>query len=152
MINQSIHTLDLLCRWLGPCTNVKAVMQNHHHEGVIEVEDTLAAALAFDDKKALFYATTGYVEDSPVLLELHGTEGTIRMEGDIVTLRTGKEECRIKTGLNQSHGGKAYWGTGHEACIRDFYDSIETGRVFQNELLSVENTMDAMMKIYDYCR
>ena len=152
LINQSIHTLDLLCRWMGACTNVKAVMQNHHHEGVIEVEDTLEAALTFGEKEALFYATTGYVEDAPVLLELHGTAGTIRIEADTVTLRTAEKECRIRTGINNVRGGKAYWGSGHEACIQDYYKCIETGRVFQNELLSVENTMDAMMRIYECCR
>lgn len=152
LINQSIHTLDLLCRWLGPCTGVKASMQNHHHEGFIEVEDTLEAALCFGDKKALFYATTGYVEDSQVLLELHGSEGMIRLEGDVVTLRTGGEERVITSGYGPDHGGKVYWGCGHEACICDFYKSIESGSVFQNELMSVQNTMDTMMKIYEYCR
>lgn len=152
LINQSIHTLDLLCRWLGPCTGVKASMQNHHLEGVIEVEDMLEASLEFGDKKALFYATTDYVEDSNVMLELHGSEGVIRLGGDKVILRTGSEECVITSGYAQNHGAKAYWGCGHEACICDFYRSIESGSVFQNELASALDTMDAMIKIYEYCR
>lgn len=152
LINQSIHTLDLLCRWLGPCTGVRGSVHNHHLQGITEVEDTLEASLSFSDKTALFYATTGYVEDSPVIIELHGSQGKIRIESDTVTLHTGDKECIIKAGSLDGHGGKTYWGAGHEACIRDFYNCIKKGSAFQNELLSVEKTMDAMMKIYENCR
>ena len=41
LINQSIHTLDLLGQFLGRATQVEASMMNHHLKGVIEVEDMM---------------------------------------------------------------------------------------------------------------
>ena len=38
LINQSIHTLDLLVQFLGRAKGVEAAMANHHLKGVIEVE------------------------------------------------------------------------------------------------------------------
>lgn len=41
MINQSVHTLDLLAYFLGTPLAVEAGIQNHHLKGIIEVEDTM---------------------------------------------------------------------------------------------------------------
>ena len=43
LINQSIHTMDLLVRFLGRPRQVEAPIANHHLKGVIEVEDTMEA-------------------------------------------------------------------------------------------------------------
>ena len=43
LINQSVHTQDLLCFLLGDPTTVDATMTNQHLKDVIEVEDTLEA-------------------------------------------------------------------------------------------------------------
>ena len=48
--------------------------------------------------------------------------------------------------------GRAYWGSGHKACIADFYHSIETGKPFRNHPGSCENTMKTLFSIYDQCR
>ena len=49
LINQSIHTLDLLLRYLGLPEQVEASCSNHHLKGIIEVEDTVEAWMAFGD-------------------------------------------------------------------------------------------------------
>lgn len=41
LINQSVHTLDLLAYFLGTPLAVEAGIQNHHLKGIIEVEDTM---------------------------------------------------------------------------------------------------------------
>ena len=48
LINQSVHTQDLLCFLLGNPTTVDATMTNHHLKNVIEVEDTLEAYIDFN--------------------------------------------------------------------------------------------------------
>ena len=53
LINQSIHTLDLLVRFLGRPRQVEASIANHHLKGVIEVEDTMEAYLNFGGPSAL---------------------------------------------------------------------------------------------------
>ena len=51
LINQSIHTLDLLGQFLGRATQVEASMMNHHLKGVIEVEDMMEAYLTFGEAR-----------------------------------------------------------------------------------------------------
>lgn len=149
LINQSIHTLDLLLRWLGEPDTVETRMTNHHLQGIIEVEDTVEAFLGFSGgKRACFYATTAYVSDAPVLIELACEKGSIRLEEEKVIVKDlqGQEKTFL---LNAgSVPGKSYWGSGHAACIRDFYRSLDSEAEYENSLASTANTMKVMMKMY----
>lgn len=149
LINQSIHTLDLLLRYLGEPCKVSGSVSNHHLPGVIEVEDTVEAWMEFPkDKRACFYASNGYATDAPILLEIQGTRGRICMNGPEVSvwIKNGKVERYVR---EQEKGiGKNYWGCGHRACIREYYQKLQNGEVYQNNLAGVENTFRTMMKIY----
>lgn len=150
LINQAIHTLDLLTYFFGEVKGVEVSMHNHHLKDVIEVEDTVEAYMTFQFGTVCFYATSAYAEDSPVLLDIVCEEGHIRMEGDRLNIwnRNGNKITYNFAG----HGvcmGKKYWGNSHGACIQDFYDCIETHRIYRNDLESVENTMSVMFKMYN---
>ena len=152
-MNQSVHTLDLLLRYLGEPAVVCGRTANHHLAKEIEVEDTVEAWLEFHDgKRACFYASNGYVTDAPVYLELQGEKGRLCLNGaDLTVYRDGEEP--IHTICNQQSGiGKSYWGCGHKACIEDFYHCLETGEIYQNSLSSVENTFRTTMRIYEAAR
>ena len=61
MINQAIHTLDLLCQFLGKPISLKASCQNHHLDSVIEVEDMCEGMVTFEgDCRCVFYTTTAF--------------------------------------------------------------------------------------------
>ena len=150
LINQSIHTLDLLVRFLGKPTQVEATMTNHHLRGVIEVEDTMEAYLTFGDVHALFYATTAHCVDSPVLIELECEKVTIRME-------EGELRLAWKDGTRQDFSlvppkspatGKAYWGASHGLCIRDFYECLRKNLPFLNSISGVRDTVELMLETY----
>lgn len=149
-VNQSIHTLDLLLRYLGKPETVEATLSNHHLKGRIEVEDAVEAWMAFGDgKRACFYASNGYASDAPVFLELEGEKGRITVNGSEVTLWTsigGIEHFSYDT---KSGIGKGYWGCGHQACIREFYRCLEQRSMFQGDVKGVETTFDTMMRIYE---
>jgi len=154
LMNQSIHALDLLLRWLGKPVKTEASMRNHHLKGIVEVEDTLEAYMEFtqgkDPVRASFYATTAYVSDAPVLIEIAGERGFIRVEGDTVTYQeAGEMEPVIWRSKKSLVPGKSYWGSGHEACIHDFYDCVSTGKAYGNDLKSVRLTFNTMMDIYE---
>ena len=76
LINQSIHTMDLLGVFLGKPVSVEAQTANHHLPGVIEVEDMMEAYIRYADAAACFYATTAYTEDAPPLIELSCEKGS----------------------------------------------------------------------------
>ena len=150
LINQSIHTLDLLLRYLGMPEQVEATIANHHLKGAIEVEDTVEAWMDFEDgKRACFYASNGYTADAPVLLELQGEQGRITVNGSEVTLWTAEEGAKYFSYETENGIGKGYWGCGHQACIRDFYRCLEEDRRFQGDVKGVETTFETMMRIYE---
>ena len=127
MINQAIHTLDLLLGLFGEMPEtIDATTANHHLRGVIEVEDTCEARMVFSGARtALFYATTAYGEDAPNLLEVKCGEHRILLYGDQLfcdgkLVPTQEEEV---TSL-----GKKCWGNGHFRLIGMFYDSIREGK------------------------
>lgn len=150
LINQSIHTLDLLLRYLGTPKVVKGSTANHHLEDMIDVEDTVEAWMEFEGgRRGCFYASNGYAGDAPVLLELQGEKGRMMMNGQEVTLYV-EDKAPEHFLCEQTQGiGKGYWGCGHKDCIRDFYECLENGKPFQNSLNGVENTFYVMMKIYN---
>lgn len=152
LINQAIHTLDLLLQFMGKPEKVEASVHNHHLKGKIEVEDTVEAWLSFaEGKRACFYASNGYVSDAPVFLELECRNGTVSiMDKCILLSKKNKMPEIISVGQDEKKGiGKDYWGDGHLECIKDFYDSLLTERKFQNNLEGVKTTMQTMMKIYE---
>ena len=150
LINQAIHTLDLMLRYLGKPETVKASIHNHHLPGVIGVEDTVEARMSFaNGKRACFYASNGYAADAPVILEIQGDRGRIMICDNEVTVcgREGAPEhiiCEETKGI-----GKGYWGAGHLACIRDFYEAVSAGKAPATDLKGSEVTFDTMMRIYE---
>ncbi len=151
LINQSIHTLDLLIYLMGKPDMVEGSMANHHLKGVIQVEDTLEAWLGYPEKTAVMYATTAYSQDAPVLLDFHFENAVVRLEGAELEIRRDGETER-QTFENPAALGKGYWGTGHGTCIQDFYDALEKNRPYQNDTSSVRDTVDVMLSLYEQCR
>lgn len=147
LINQAIHTLDLIIGFLGLPDQAEAAMRNHHLRDTIEVEDTAEIYLRKDDVPALLYASNAYSQDAPVIIELHFEQAVIRLEGDLMTVIQdgGKREIPCVT---DPVLGRSYWGAGHIACIMDFYQSIEAGTPYRNDPASCDATMQTLLKLY----
>lgn len=151
LINQSIHTLDLILRYLGKPDMVRASLANYHLEGAIEVEDTVDAWMAFPGGgRACFYASTAYVADAPVIIELQCEKGSINIIDNCITIRRHGEETETITVNEDKVQGKSYWGNGHLKCMRSFYQSLKEKTAYQNDISGVKNTMETMMKIYNF--
>lgn len=154
LINQSVHTMDLLVRFLGQPTEVEASISNHHLKGVIQVEDTMEAYISFGGTPALFYATTAHCENSPVFVELTAENAVLRMEEQEVCIRWKDgtvERFSLASPLSPATG-KAYWGTSHGLCIGDFYRCLLTGERFPNDIPGVTPTVELMLSAYESAR
>jgi predicted dehydrogenase len=149
LINQAIHTLDLLTELLGAPSFVEAQIANHHLKGIIEVEDTLEAYIDFHGCPSVFYATTAYCDNAPVFLELACERATLRIEETEVACwwNDGRKD-RIQFD-QPSTVGKDYWGNGHYACISDYYDCLRSGRPFPIGIPEIRTTMNVMLGIYE---
>lgn len=152
LINQSIHTLDLLLRYMGRPIRIAASMNNHHLRNIIEVEDTFEAWMEFEKgQRAVLYATTAYSEDATIIMELSFENGRVMMiDKMIYVYPNGKETKMINCEFDmQNCFGKSYWGNGHLACIRDFYDCIIQGKKYQNDIDGVSNTLYTTIRLYE---
>lgn len=131
LINQSIHTLDLL-QWLGgDIQRVRGQASTLVLEDVIEVEDTAHAVLDFaSGARAVFFATNGHVADAPVDIEVIFEHGTLIQRRESLYLYKDGEETLLCHPPEQENFGKSYWGIGHARCIEDFYECILANRPF----------------------
>lgn len=149
LINQSIHTMDLMNWFMGRARSVEAFCTNRHLKGVIEVEDTVDALIDYNGVPGVFYATTAYGANSPVLIELTCENLTVRMEESELTIRRPGKPVEREVFVRPALPGKDYWGVGHHDCIADFYRSLEEDKPFQNDVPSIENTLDLMLSVYE---
>jgi UDP-N-acetyl-2-amino-2-deoxyglucuronate dehydrogenase len=82
LMNQGVHTLDLLLHFLGRPVSVFAYTDRLAHTG-IEVEDVLAAVLRFESGAlATLHATTAAYPGSGVRIQVHGTQGSAVLHDD----------------------------------------------------------------------
>ncbi|MEC0090654.1 Gfo/Idh/MocA family protein [Paenibacillus macquariensis] len=131
LMNQTIHTLDLLQWFGGNIATVQGSVTTDVLDGVIEVEDSAHACIEFSNKaRALFYGTNAYLVNSPVELEVVFEHGTLLQRRDSLYLWKDEQETLICDPASRSFGAKSYWGTGHFLLIEDFYNHIRENRRF----------------------
>jgi UDP-N-acetyl-2-amino-2-deoxyglucuronate dehydrogenase len=124
MINQAIHTLDLLQWFLGEVTQFDGGVSQRLLGGDREVEDTADLVLGHSSgARSVLFATAANVVDSPVMLEIVTEEATLYVRGDLtITYADGRVE--IIPERVAGSGGRAYWGVSHQLLIRDFYNRL----------------------------
>lgn len=149
LINQSIHTLDLMTYIMGKPETVTASSSNFHLNGVINEEDTINAYLEYSDKTAIFFATTANVKDAPVLLEFFCENGSVRLEGNTLKVTDSDGNSDFKDYTVKTASGKACWGSSHTDFIKDYYGCLETGTNFPITLDSTVPSFETMMAVYD---
>ena len=128
MMNQAIHTLDLM-QWVSGKQALRVAGHVENLSLPIEVEDTAAFRVEFTDGVVgIFYATVAYVEDMTVELEAVLEGGTLLLRGDrLYQLDDDGELQPLVTAALLDSEGKACWGMGHQTQIADFYRSIGEG-------------------------
>jgi len=131
LMNQGIHTVDLLLWVLGDVIRVQARTATLLHE--IESEDTALALLEFASGAAgVLEASTATYPGYPRRVEITGTEGTAVLEHDRLVsadLRTPRPELVGDGGdANASASSPVVSdASGHQRLIEDFLRAIETG-------------------------
>lgn len=125
LINQALHTLDLLQWFCGEPTFIRASVSNLTLSDAIEVEDT--ATLVCDGKAPFtFFAANGSATDFPVQINVQTEKGVLRITPERIFLN---EETIFTEERSRYHVKKSY-GYGHELLIEDFYRCIRNGERF----------------------
>lgn len=129
LMNQGVHTVDLLLWLMGDVARVSARTATALHE--IEVEDTVVATLEFANGAiGTLEAATSVYPGYPRRLEFTGTEGTIVLEHDRIVaadLRTGKVDLApVSKDSNPSATSPVVSDvSGHKKLLQDFLRAIE---------------------------
>jgi UDP-N-acetyl-2-amino-2-deoxyglucuronate dehydrogenase len=130
LMNQGVHTVDLLLWLLGDVTRVQARTATALHP--IESEDIAIAILEFaNGALGTLHATTAAYPGYPRRVEITGTEGTIILEHDRVVaanLRSPLPDAGpdAPTDTNLSASSAAVTDIrGHRAILEDFLQAIE---------------------------
>ncbi|MEC7602784.1 MAG: Gfo/Idh/MocA family oxidoreductase, partial [Planctomycetota bacterium] len=138
LMNQAIHTVDLLTWLMGPVLEISAFTATLAHER-IEVEDTATATLRFaSGALGVIEATTTAFPGSLKKVELHGSEGSaVLQEEDIIQWEFAKmksqdanllEEMSQRTETGGGAADPAAMGLlGHTAIFNYFANAIKKG-------------------------
>jgi UDP-N-acetyl-2-amino-2-deoxyglucuronate dehydrogenase len=139
LMNQAIHSVDLLLWLMGPVVEVTAHTAMLAHER-IEVEDTAVATLKFaSGALGVIEASTAAYPGELKRIELHGSHGSAGLrEEDIVrwefAKKTKSDEALLERMAGRTHTGggaadpKAIGHHGHTLLFKDVLDAIRTGR------------------------
>ncbi|HVN80005.1 MAG TPA: Gfo/Idh/MocA family oxidoreductase [Terriglobia bacterium] len=137
LMNQSIHTIDLLQYLMGPVASVFGFTEKKLHIG-IEAEDTAAAVLKFKN------GAIGVIEGATSLypgfsrrVEIHGEKGSVILDGNDITVwklkDAGEEEEELsrlteKDTSNASADPLALDVGGHRRQIEDLVKALQNHR------------------------
>jgi len=124
LINQSIHTFDLMNYFLGSPTSVSANVANRAHPD-IEVEDVAEGVITYGDANVSFYVNTFHPYNAPVSLEIVCENGTASLNGKTTTIsyKDGRTASHVSEETENAFT-KDYWGYSHIKQFAAFYDSL----------------------------
>ena len=126
LMNQSIHTLDLIQYLGGKVIKTEGTASLRTNKGTIEVEDTAEATIYHENgAHSVFYATNSNVIDASVFIEVYLEKGKLMLQDDKLYRNDGNGYVMICDGVNDLYPGKKVWGVGHSMMMKRFYNSID---------------------------
>ena len=172
LMNQGVHTIDLLVWLLGDPVEVYAHAARLAHER-IEVEDTAVATITFaGGALGIVHATTAAYPGLTARLQIHGDRGSAIIDGDrLVYFHTATgdgagADYGVGGGANQvaavslepsapnpsAGSDPAALSDAHVAQYRDFLDAIEARRPPLVTTAEAARTLAVIHGIYDSAR
>ncbi len=137
LMNQGIHSVDLLQWYMGPVESVQATAANIRHKN-IEVEDTIVATLNFKNGAlGTIECSTAVFPGTLKRIEIMGTEGTAILEEDsFIKWQFQQEEAvdeQIRNAMKDATASKGGASNpadisfvGHQKQMEDMIRAIET--------------------------
>ncbi len=160
LMNQAIHTIDLLQWLMGPVQRLGAITGTLGHKR-IEVEDVAAAALQFrNGSLGVIEATTCSYPGMLKKIEIHGTLGSAIVEEEQIThwqFANPQETDRSiieQYGRRSSSGGgasdpAAIGHHGHRRLFEEFIAAIQENRPSTLEGIEGRKSVEIIRAIYE---
>jgi len=155
LMNQGIHTVDVLLWLLGPVARVRAATRTQFHS--IEVEDTAVAILEFESGAlGVIEAATSIYPGYARRLEVTGTEGTIVLEDDRIVrtdLRSSSTVAAPAAAATESAASPVVSdASAHQRVIEDFIRAIRTGASLSCDAREGRKSVAIVQAIYESAR
>ncbi len=132
MMNQTIHTIDMMLYLLGPWKSAFSMKKNIIHK--IEGEDTEVSVVEFENGAlGVISATTAIYPENPRKLSIYGENGSVTIEDDFVSKWVFKDQKDYDSiALSLKRNGDERELKSKEEYFKmiyeDFIKAIETGR------------------------
>ncbi|MEW9872149.1 Gfo/Idh/MocA family protein [Arthrobacter sp. HS15c] len=148
MMNQAIHTVDLLQWLVGDVVTVTGNASTRFLGGTIEVEDTAEfVAEHANGARSAFYATLANAFNAPVTLDVVTERAVLSLRGDLtVTHDDGRVD--VIPERKSDSGGLSYWGVSHELLISDFYARLDEAEPFWISPAEAEKSLRIIKDVY----
>ncbi len=154
LINQAIHTIDLLIWMLGNPISVCGVYDTLHWRDVIEVEDTAAAVISFESGAQGHIAVTSASNlDWDTRLQIFGVNGSAE-------ITTGFPDAFTMLQLNDGGvapcfdnemplaSGKPCYGNSHIRALSMFTQSVLSGTPYPIGCEEARKSVDVILALY----
>lgn len=127
MMNQAVHTLDLLQYLCGPVRAVHGAAAQLLDYG-IEVEDTVSARLEFESgARGVFWATNANFTNESVQIVVAAERAVFTIADSRLTRKDPDGTAAVLCEDARLPGSKFYFGASHSRLIDKFYQALEAG-------------------------
>jgi UDP-N-acetyl-2-amino-2-deoxyglucuronate dehydrogenase len=152
LINQAIHTIDLLQWLLGDVTAVGGRAGTYLLGDIVDVEDSAQLILDHTDGvRSVMFATNTAPLDFPVSLEIATEKSTLLIRGDLtITYADGRVD--VVPERRAESGGRSYWGVSHELLIADFHAHVAAGKPFWIDPAEAVKSLAIIEQVYALSR
>jgi predicted dehydrogenase len=148
MMNQAIHTVDLLQWLVGDVVKVSGNASTRFLGGTIEVEDTAEfVAEHANGARSAFFATLANAYNAPVTLDVVTEKAVLSLRGDL-TVSHSDGRVDVIPERTSGSGGRSYWGVSHELLINDFYSRLEDPEPFWISPAEAEKSLRIIKDVY----
>lgn len=149
IINQSIHTIDLMDYLSGGISEVSAFDAHLRENTEYEVDDFAMAYFKFNSgATGVGFFTNAYEKSKICDVEIHleGATLLVQQRGLTITHEDGKREFFEAETLT---GEKSEWGVSHSLLINEFYRSILEDKPFIADAKTALRTTDIVNAIHN---
>lgn len=157
LINQSIHTIDLLQWLLGGVASVQAHIATLNHR--IEAEDAASASVRFHSGAVgSILVTTAAAKDNPTRVEIIGTKGRVTLENNVVTHFDGTGELsdnllsEADLVIIRDWKPAEAFGEGHRRQLRLIFDALAAGQEPPVSGREARKAVDVILGVYESAR
>lgn len=163
LMNQGIHSVDLLQWYMGDVEFVQAIQGNRKHKD-LEVEDTVVSAIQFrNGAMGTIEASTATYPGAPKRIEIMGTKGTAVIEDNqLIRYAFADGVATDQSSLAGQNQNVALAGgasdpanidiSGHKYQILDMIESIETGKAPYIDAKEGRKSVEIILAIYESAR